>query len=384
MKQTKKKILFISHCALRNGAPILLLNIGKLLKESGNYEIMNLLRSGGELEPEFSKLGVTFIWTDYFPLNRNRKIIQRILYRFYLKKIEERKINKLITRLRESDFIINNTITNGELLEKLVEGYNGKVISYIHELKMSTLKFASVGGVDLTVKYSHNYITPCLAVKYYLQNEFNISSSKISVLNSYIPQIKSSMGVTETRSINNTLVVGCSGTTDFRKGFDLFILLVKFISSQNTQNCYKFIWKGVHPGSELYQQGIEDIEKADLNDLIKFYPADDDMGSFYNSIDVFLLLSREDPYPLVVLEAASFGKPTICFDNAGGAPEFVQDDAGSVVPYLDIAALANELLLYQSNPHLISQKGNIAKERVHQKHQNKNIVLKQLHQILSD
>jgi glycosyltransferase involved in cell wall biosynthesis len=180
------------------------------------------------------------------------------------------------------------------------------------------------------------------------------------------------------------LTIGCSGTADLRKGFDIFILLAKYIYSQDLQHKFKMIWKGVNPGSELYLQGLIDIEKAGLNDLITLLPVDEKMGGFYNEIDIFLLLSREDPYPLVVLEAASFAKPTVCFENAGGAPEFVQDDAGTVVEYLDIIGLANVLDTYQKNPDLVKQQGNIAKEKVQKKHQNNNLILAQLNQILND
>jgi glycosyltransferase involved in cell wall biosynthesis len=378
------KILFVSHSSIRTGAPLLLLNIGKLLKETGKYEVMILLKNGGELETDFSKIGETYVWSSYFPNHKYRNILQRVVYKFYLRKSEEKKRNNLLIKLRESDVIINNTITNGELLEDLTKGYKGKVVSYIHELQFSTSKFATARGVDLTMKLSHAFITPCFAVKHYLENTYKISQSKITVLNSYIPPIGSFLNLIQPKSKKEVLTVGCSGTADLRKGFDIFILLAKYILSQNFQNPVKFIWKGVGLGNEFYTQGLLDIVRAGLDNVVTLVPADSNMDIFYDSIDVFLLLSREDPYPLVVLEAASFGKPTICFDNAGGAPEFVQNDAGSVVPYLDIPALANELLLYQSSPDLLSQKGNIAKERVRQKHQDKNIVLQQLHQILSD
>lgn len=384
MIPNKIRLLFISHCAYRTGAPVLLLNIGKLLKETGKYEITTLLRTGGEMEADFSSLGETFVWSSYFPDHNKRNVLHKIKYKFFFKKAEEKRRNKLLDNLRNSDIIINNTITNGEFLELLKRGYRGKVISYIHELQMSTLKFATAKGVDLTMNLSHALITPCLAVKNYLEKSYALPSSKITVLNSYIPQIEFSSDEFQHKSYNKILTIGCSGTADFRKGFDVFILLAKFIYSQNLQQKFKLIWKGVNPGSELYLLGLTDTQKAGLNDLITFLPADEKMGGFYNAIDIFLLLSREDPYPLVVLEAASFGKPTICFDNAGGAPEFVQDDAGSVVPYLDIHAIANELMLYQSTPDLLEQKGKIAKERVRHRHQDKNIVLDQLHDILKN
>jgi glycosyltransferase involved in cell wall biosynthesis len=136
--------------------------------------------------------------------------------------------------------------------------------------------------------------------------------------------------------------------------------------------------------SDTLHQINNDIKKAKLEDVVRFIPSGNDMDSFYQEIDVFLLVSREDPYPLVVLEAASYGKPIICFDNAGGAPEFVQDDAGTVVEYLDIIGLANALNAYQKNSDLVKQKGNTAKDRVQKKHQDKNLVLAQLNQILTD
>ena len=41
---------------------------------------------------------------------------------------------------------------------------------------------------------------------------------------------------------------------------------------------------------------------------------------------------EEDPYTLVCLEAAALEKPYVCFEGAGGSPEFVEEDCGFVVP----------------------------------------------------
>jgi glycosyltransferase involved in cell wall biosynthesis len=55
------------------------------------------------------------------------------------------------------------------------------------------------------------------------------------------------------------------------------------------------------------------------------------------------MLSREDPYPLVMLNAAAFSTLTVCFEGSGGPPEFVGNDAGVTVPYGDILAMARVL-----------------------------------------
>jgi glycosyltransferase involved in cell wall biosynthesis len=58
------------------------------------------------------------------------------------------------------------------------------------------------------------------------------------------------------------------------------------------------------------------------------------------AFDVLALVSREEAFPLTVMEAAAVGVPTVCFDAAGGAREFVEADAGRVLPYLDMDSMA--------------------------------------------
>ena len=69
-----------------------------------------------------------------------------------------------------------------------------------------------------------------------------------------------------------------------------------------------------------------------------------DLHEYYNAMDVFLLPSREDTFPLVCLEAALLERPIVCFQNAGGMPEFVEDDCGFAVPYLDTVAAAERIV----------------------------------------
>ncbi len=66
--------------------------------------------------------------------------------------------------------------------------------------------------------------------------------------------------------------------------------------------------------------------------------------------DLFLLPSREDPFPLVCLEAASCDLPTVCFAGVGGMPDFVEDDAGIVVPKEDLVAMTDAVERLISDP----------------------------------
>jgi glycosyltransferase involved in cell wall biosynthesis len=83
---------------------------------------------------------------------------------------------------------------------------------------------------------------------------------------------------------------------------------------------------------------------------------------------VFALVSREDPFPLVMLEAAFAGKPVVCFEGAGGAPEFVEPDAGFVVPYLDVGAMADRVAQLLRSEDLRLQLGQRGHDKVRRQH----------------
>ena len=65
---------------------------------------------------------------------------------------------------------------------------------------------------------------------------------------------------------------------------------------------------------------------------------------------------------------ASLGKPILCFADAGGAPEFVEEDAGFVVPYLDVGAMADRLATLFEDDDLRMRLGNTAANKVRERH----------------
>jgi glycosyltransferase involved in cell wall biosynthesis len=94
----------------------------------------------------------------------------------------------------------------------------------------------------------------------------------------------------------------------------------------------RFLWVG---GSALgleAQQFAYDVERLGLQQLCRHVPSTPEVLEYYHAMDVFALSSREDPFPLVMLEAGIRGLPTVCFSDAGGGSEFVGEHAGIVAP----------------------------------------------------
>jgi hypothetical protein len=80
--------------------------------------------------------------------------------------------------------------------------------------------------------------------------------------------------------------------------------------------------------------------------------------------DLFCLTSREDPFPLVMLEAAALRKPVLCFERAGGAREFCALGGGIAVPFIDVEAMADQAHGLLADPALREAMGARAAEAV--------------------
>ena len=83
---------------------------------------------------------------------------------------------------------------------------------------------------------------------------------------------------------------------------------------------------------------------AGVSDCLQFTGQVDNHLKYLAMFDAFALTSREDPFPLVALDAASLGKPVLCFAGAGGTPELIGEGSDCVVPYLNVSAMADILL----------------------------------------
>jgi glycosyltransferase involved in cell wall biosynthesis len=58
--------------------------------------------------------------------------------------------------------------------------------------------------------------------------------------------------------------------------------------------------------------------------------------------DGFLLTSRQDPFPLVMIEAAYLGKPIVSFPS-GGVSEFILDGMGAITEDISVRQLVAKM-----------------------------------------
>lgn len=336
-----KKILFISHDASRTGAPLLLLNLLKWISKNTQIKYDILLLSGGALEVEFEKLGTVYKQKTVALSIRNR-IINRILKNSNVS-LAKNFFNIYFNNIQIENYsiIYGNTIVCISAFEQLIIKFpEAHYILHVHELYSVTKNFAE--ALERLKAFPIKFIAVSELVKQNLIKKHNITST-ISLIYEYIDIEALEKTITRNPLVPlNRFIVNGSGLVHPRKGYDIFIIIAQRAIKKYSNIPFYFKWIGdIPPHLGPY---IEiDIANSGLKNFIEFTGSIEQPFPYYASADIFLLTSREDPFPLVCLEHACLGIPTVCFEFATGITEFVGEDCGIIVPYLDIEKAADAL-----------------------------------------
>jgi glycosyltransferase involved in cell wall biosynthesis len=364
---SSKKILFISHDASRTGAPILLLNFLKWFKQNINISFKIILGRGGPLEAEFAALAPVFVCGRSYRRSRSQRLLEKLGL--------QKPYNPLRNFLGEGiiSLIYSNTVSNHHLLKKL-DFLRCPIISHIHELEYA-LQLQAGEHFEIIREATTHYIAASNAVKENLTSRHNISGEYIDVVHEFLPiqSIQPNIGYDirkELKLPDNAFVVGASGSFEWRKGTDLLIQLANFMNKQYPDIPIHFVWIGGYenPDNRQFYELTYDIQKLNLGGIVHLPGVKNNPLDYFSVFDVFALLSREDPYPIVCLEAASLEKPILCFEGSGGEPEFVEDDCGFVVPYLDLDTMAAKICLLAESTELKIRLGKNAAQKVKERH----------------
>ncbi len=166
----------------------------------------------------------------------------------------------------------------------------------------------------------------------------------------------------------DSFVVGACGGMGWRKGSDLFVQLARRLHAEGVQRPMRFLWVGGDATDIEALRFAHDLHALGLQAVVHHTASTAEVQHHYSAMDVFALTSREDPFPLVMLEAGLHGVPTVCFSGSGGAPEFVSNDAGIVVPHLDIGAFADAIDGLRAVPDRCRALGLAARQKVMRHH----------------
>lgn len=362
-----KKILFISSDASRSGAPLMLLSFLKWMKKNANIPFTILLQNGGELESEFKALApVKYFTLGHMNIRNSLKAIIGPFHRIILKK------DLLMDNI---GLVYSNTAINGKVLQYL-SCLNCPVLSHIHELEYA-IRYYCNDTFNLVKRYTNSYIAVSCAVKDNLIMNHAIPEKLIHTIHNFIPfdssiefsKTSAKKIVTEELGIPvDSFIVGGCGYFRWIKGPDIFILLAKALHDFHPKRPVHFVWVGGDKNDLAFYELQFEINKLGLSNYIHFIGTKTDPQLYFSAFDVLAVVSREESFSLATLHAASVGTPTICFDKIGGPIEFIENDAGFIVPYLDIEKMAYKITELMNCPEIMLGRGLKAAQKARERY----------------
>jgi len=340
----QKKIIIVTHDAHFHGAQLLALNLTQVLKERFHYNVHTLIKVGGVLEKEFERYSTVHVLDRDYPDRKSQE--------------------KLVADLSVHGFniAIGNTVVSGDIVEVLSKN-NIRTISLIHELPGVIKQYEQQENLNKIFSYAHKIIFPSKFVKdavlknaeirvdacliapqgLYEKNKYKDNISKARVL------LRKTLSLPE----NAKIVLGV-GFADQRKGADIFARVARDVV-KSIDDCY-FIWAG-HEHQSFIPSVHKFIREEKIGNRIRFVGKQEDISLFYAGADLYLLTSREDPFPSVVLEALDVSVPVIGFEDAGGFGDILIKGGGMLVPYMDTTAMTDNVKLLLKDENLRAEMG---------------------------
>jgi glycosyltransferase involved in cell wall biosynthesis len=367
----KEVILIISTDATRTGTPLLLLNTLKWLKRNSDFKFVVILHEGGELLDEFHDLCDVYLWpyilSPGVKSDKRGFLIQGL--KTVLRSWKKLVCSLFVIKLRfkySVKLIYSNTARNGYILYIIRKFIYSKIILYVHEGERTLTLFNANGLVNYSIKISDIILTVSESVKQTLQNKYGVLQNIIVIPGG----IEASNSFTEfNRSLlrnegigDDKQIIMCCGWLDWHKGTDLFIQIASSLSELNKN--LTFVWIGGQATDLEYKHMKFDIDKLDLSDSVKIITSKPNAIDYISCADIFLMLSREESFSIVTLEAGLAKKPVLCFDSTGGPLEIVDFDQRFIVPYLDIKKMCERIMEILHDKDQQSQMGNYLYNRV--------------------
>ena len=359
---SRKRILFISHHGTLSGAPISLLTLMKYFRDHRDWDFRIVMRKDGPLRAEYENVAPTDVFYRHYldpsdmragnsarppaPPDRCRRQFRQWLHQMRLRG----KVRRF-----KPDLVYSNTSVNGDLLSWF--GVDKPTLVHVRELE-TTVSLYNRKQLAAFDHPGYRYFSVSEFVRKYLFDRFGIAGERVSIVPGSLEpakfdQLSEALSGEAIRAElglpDDAVVIGSIGSVDQRKGVDVFVdAAIDVLKEAGDASPVYFVWIG--EGGML-----DDMKKkaraAGFGDRILFPGARKNPYPYLKTFSIGLMTSRDDPFPRSVLEMAAFGAPVICYRDAGGAAEFVGDDAGVILDSLDAPAFSRAVRELLTDEH---------------------------------
>lgn len=317
----KKKVFLVTHELSYTGAPIVVFDMAKILKNNGYYPIITCAEDG-ELRKEIVEYGIPVIIENR--INRKNKFIWDLIM--------------------ESEFIVLNTLE----VRNLIPEFNdcGKpVIWWLHESDMSYQYVSDMSIITNVSENIHIYSAGPLPYEAYAKHTGNTNVKELLY------------GVNDREQKIVFAIVGC---ISYRKAQDIFVQAVECLLPEERQKA-EFWVIGTCLDNEI--MNIVKLKEMQFSEIKVMPPMTrSKWEDVSNNVDVLVCPSRNDPMPVVVTEFIRDKKTCIVSDMTGSA-RYMQDEINGLICKADDAeSLAEKMRWAIKNHSKLSEIGEAARK----------------------
>jgi O-antigen biosynthesis protein len=330
-ERTRPSIVVVSHDAYFHGAQRIALALAETLATDQGYDVDVLLCGPGPLRDAFEQIADVHDFSPQTVSLETREAIARELF------------------AQGARLALCNTSVVGEAVA-LLKKTGFRVVSMIHELPGLIGDFKLGSSIAAIARDADQVVFPARIVrdKFVELTKMRLDKAVIRPQGILIPNRFIGRREDARRELRLKLnldehvsIVLAVGFADRRKGIDLFVDVG--LSVIDRMPDVVFVWVG-HHDADAFSAALGRISAAGADERFMFPGLAANADMYFAGSDVYLMTSREDPFPLVVLEALEAELPVIGFEGGGGFVELLERDCGILVPYLDTAAMSEALL----------------------------------------
>ena len=319
------RILLISHEASRSGAPRVALLAARALSGQGHH-VEVLTRTDGPLRAEFAAA----VPTSLEVFGRVRRRLWRTRGLSVLAWLVDTLLALATIARRRPDLVYVNS-TAAAVYLRPARLLRRRAVLHVHESGLLVAEFLArarisprLPGVDLIACSASVHTALCA---------LSGRPAGLVTLLASVPdeeQVRALGAQPPDRPYRpGELVVGCCGSVEHRKGADLWVEVARQVHEALPGQTIRFVWIG----------DLAAPVPGALDARAEFLGPSSNPYAHMRRFDIATLPSRDDPFPLVVLESMALGTPVVAFDV--GAVALQVGDAGVVVPPGDVTAFAD-------------------------------------------
>jgi glycosyltransferase involved in cell wall biosynthesis len=192
------------------------------------------------------------------------------------------------------------------------------------------------------------------------RNPSLVPEDKITILYNGVQLARyDGLGTALYRRAGKEIVLGCAGRLSQEKVHFHLLDMLKELSGSRLNIKLLIAGEG-----KLLHALQKRAKRLNVDHQVEFLGFVDNMPSFFNSIDIFLLTSRYEGFSNVIPEAMASRKPVISFDIRSSSEIILDGETGYIIEQENVQEMAARVMKLAGNRSLREQMGANARKRV--------------------